>query len=290
MTTDDKETGSRPANSYTYYVKEAKLMPRLYLPITQIIEDQISITGEKARYLTSVLRCREGDDLIVFDGNNNCFRTTIVQVTKKEVTVQVLEKFSFDSESPLHITLAQGLLKGEKMDMVIQKATELGVKEIMPVITERSQVRETRKVSRWRKIAEEASKQSGRSMIPVVHEPINFNDIFSIHSSRLTPHGLIFYEEGGMKLSEVIQKLMKHDTGYTIQDKNIINHTSCILHPASLPVYLFIGPEGGFTKEEVTLAKEKGLLIISFGKRILRAETAAISAVTLVQFLLGDMG
>jgi len=242
-------------------------MPRLYLPVTQIIEGQISITAEKARYLTSVLRCREGDELIVFDGNNNCFRTTIVQVTKKEVTVQVMEKFSCDSESPLHITLAQGLLKGEKMDMVIQKATELGVKDIIPVITERSQVRETRKVSRWIKIAEEASKQSGRSMIPIVHEPIHFNDIFSIHSSRLTPHGFIFYEEGGMKLSESVALLVTH-------------HSS---------LFVIIGPEGGFTKEEVSLAKEKGLLVISLGKRILRAETAAISSVTLVQFLLGDL-
>ncbi|MBM4140534.1 MAG: 16S rRNA (uracil(1498)-N(3))-methyltransferase [Nitrospira sp.] len=268
-------------------------MPRLYLPITHIIEGQIAITGEKAHYLTSVLRCRKGDELIVFDGNNNCFRTMIVQVNRKEVIAKVLEKFPCDTESPLHIILAQGLLKGEKMDMVIQKATELGVKEIIPIITERSQVRETRKVSRWKKIAEEASKQSGRSIIPIVHEPIQFNDYISSlvthHPSPLL-NGLIFYEEGGMKLSEAIQKIVIHDTRYMIQDKNIINHTSCIVHPASLPVYLFIGHEGGFTKEEVTFAKEKGLIVTSLGKRILRAETAAISTITLVQFLLGDTG
>lgn len=246
-------------------------MLRVFISITSIIEGQISITGEKARYLTSVLRCRKGDELIVFDGKNNCFRTTILQVTRKEVTAQVLEKFPCDTESPLHIILAQGLLKGEKMDMVIQKATELGVKEIIPIITERSQVRETRKVSRWKKIAEEASKQSGRSIIPIVHEPIQFNDYIS---SLITHHpspllnGLIFYEEGGMKLSEAVALL--------------------ITHHASL--FVIIGPEGGFTKEEVTLAKEKGLIVTTLGKRILRAETAAISAVTLVQFLLGDIG
>jgi 16S rRNA (uracil1498-N3)-methyltransferase len=243
-------------------------MPRLYLPVTQIIEGHISITGDKARYLISVLRCREGDELIVFDGKNNCFRTKIVHVTRKEVTVRVLEKFPCDSESPLHITLVQGLLKGEKMDMVIQKATELGVKEIIPVITERSQVRETRKVSRWIKIAEEASKQSGRSMIPIIHEPMNFSDIFSIHSSRFIPRGFIFYEEGGMKLSEAVSSL-------------VTRHSS---------LFVIIGPEGGFTKEEVAFAKEKGLIVTSLGKRILRAETAAISAITLVQFLLGDTG
>lgn len=268
-------------------------MPRLYLPVTQIIEGHISITGDKARYLTSVLRCREGDELIVFDGKNNCFRTTIVQVTKKEVTVQVLEKFSCDSESPLHITLAQGLLKGEKMDMVIQKATELGVKEIIPVITERSQVRETRKVSRWIKIAEEASKQSGRSIIPIVHEPIHFNYIFSIHSSRLTPHGFIFYEEGGMKLSEAVSSLVTRHSSFnptTPPIPPLARGDAEGLKRSEGGLIIFIGPEGGFTKEEVAFAKEKGLIVTSLGKRILRAETAAISAITLVQFLLGDTG
>lgn len=268
-------------------------MSRLYFPITHIIEGQISITAEKARYLISVLRCKKGDDLIVFDGENNCFRTMIVQVNRREVIAEVLEKFPCDFESPLHITLVQGLLKGEKMDMVIQKATELGVKEIIPVITERSQVRETRKVSRWIKIAEEASKQSGRSMIPIVHEPMNFSDIFTIHSSRFIPRGFIFYEEGGMKLSEAVSSL-------------VTRHSS--LNPTTPPIpplargdaegikrsegglIIFIGPEGGFTKEEVAFAKEKGLIVTSLGKRILRAETAAISAITLVQFLLGDIG
>lgn len=263
-------------------------MPRLYLPITHIIEGQISVKGEKVHYLTSVLRCKKGDELIVFDGKNNCFRTTILQVTRKEVIAKVLEKFPCDTESPLHIILAQGLLKGEKMDMVIQKATELGVKEIVPLIAERSQVRETRKVSRWKKIAEDASKQSGRSIIPVVHEPIDFKNLFFVQRLGVKGQGFIFYEEGGMSLKEAVLRIRIHDTGYKMHDNK--NRASCIEHHASLPTYVIIGPEGGFTQEEITLAKERGLLITTLGKRILRAETAAISAITLVQSFLGDMG
>ena len=240
-------------------------MPRIYLPIVDPKENRISLKGENAHYLTSVLRCREGDDLVVFDGAGNCFMTSLITCDRKEVIAEVMERFSCNIESPLNITLVQGILKGEKMDMIIQKTTELGVREIVPAITGRSQIKETRKIDRWRKIAEEASRQSGRSVVPLLYEPVEFKDVFSIHSS---PRGFIFYEEGGMSLSDVFPSLT----------------------PRPVSLLTVIGPEGGFTKEEVNLAKEKGLEVASLGRRILRAETAAISAVTLVQFLFGDMG
>ena len=239
-------------------------MLRIYLSNTHSVNNQISITADKARYLASVLRCKEGDALVIFNGEGDCFRTKISKVGKKEVIVDVLEKFTCNPESPVNITLVQSLLKGEKMDLVIQKTTELGVREIVPVVTERSQLRETRKTARWQKIAEEASRQSGRTVITVVHEPAFFRDIFTDNDLK----GFIFYEEGGERFSDAV--------------------LSFIPHPSSL--FIVIGPEGGFTKEEVGLAKEKGLVAASLGKRILRAETAAIAAVTLVQYALGDMG
>ncbi len=274
-------------------------MPRIYLPVSDIKDNRISITDEKAHYLTSVLRCRSGDELIIFDGDGNCYRTKILKSGRREVITEVIERFPCNTESPINITLVQGLLKGEKMDMVIQKTTELGVKEIMPVITERSQLRETKKVARWRKIAEEASRQSGRSIVPDVHDATRFSDILDTLSPNAV-NGLIFYEEGGMKLSEAVE-IFKQRFNYALPSRG--GYTP--LHPSqegiiSSPpagkdrgeggLLIIIGPEGGFTKEEVTLAEEKGLLVTSLGKRILRAETAAISAVTLVQFLLGDMG
>jgi 16S rRNA (uracil1498-N3)-methyltransferase len=240
-------------------------MLRIYLSNTHSINNQISITADKARYLASVLRCKEGDALVIFNGAGNCFKTKISKVGKKEVIADVLEKFPCNFESPVNITLVQSLLKGEKMDLVIQKTTELGVREIVPVVTERSQLRETRKAIRWQKIAEEASRQSGRSVIPVVHEPVFFQDIFTGNDLK----GFIFYEEGVERFSDAV--------------------SSFISHPSS-SLFIVIGPEGGFTKEEVELAKEKGLVVASLGKRILRAETAAIAAVTLAQYALGDMG
>lgn len=260
-------------------------MPRLYIPHAHIVEGQIRITGDKARYLISVLRCRKGDELIVFDGEGNCFRTMILKADRKGVITEAIEQFSSDTESPLHITLVQGLLKGEKMDMVIQKTTELGIKEIIPLIAERSQLKETKKVDRWRKIAAEAAKQCGRTIIPVIHEPVDFDHFFAgqgysrgnsktVEQRHDKMNGFIFWEEGGLSFKEAVLKISS-------SPNHRLNQS---------PIYLVIGPEGGFTKEEVIHAEEKGLLVASLGKRILRAETAAISTVTLVQFLLGDMG
>ena len=245
-------------------------MTRLYLPISHITRKRLSITGDNARYLTSVLRCRAGDELIVFDGKGCCLKTKIVKTDRKEVVIEVLERVPCEADSPLHIMLVQSLLKGEKMDLVIQKTTELGVTEIIPVMTERCQVRATRKLDRWRKIAQEASRQSGRSVMPVIHAPVALESIFTTYSSQEEMCGFVFYEEGGIDLSQAAQQISSRNK--------------------SLPIQIFIGPEGGFTREEIARAREKGLIVTSFGRRILRAETAAIAAVTLVQFLLGDMG
>ncbi len=267
-------------------------MHRIFIPTTEIKKGPFQITNQKARYLNSVLRCKEGDNIVIFDGEGNCFKAEILKSQKKSVVLEIKEKISCDVEPRFDIILVQGLLKGSKMDMVVQKSTELGVKEIIPAITERSQLRETDKIIRWRKIAEEASRQSGRSIIPLIHKPIEFKKIFTT-SERDMLQGFIFYEEGGMKLSEAIQKIKIRDSEYSIQytkrDKSLQSHESFIFHHASSPIHIFIGPEGSFTREEVNYAKEEGLIITSLGKRILRSETAAIVAIALVQFLLGDL-
>jgi 16S rRNA (uracil1498-N3)-methyltransferase len=243
-------------------------MPRIFIPDIPAGEDRFSITGEKAKYLDSVLRCRKGDELIIFDGKGNCLRTNILKVDRRQVIADILEKFTCYTESPVNLILVQSILKGEKMDIVIQKATELGIKEIIPVITERSQLRETRKATRWKKIAEEASRQSGRSIIPSIHEPAEFKKILNTYFPQNKSCGFIFYEEEGVKLSEAVSSLV----------------------PRSSTLFIFVGPEGGFTKQEVSLAKEKGLFVISLGNRILRAETAAITAVSIIQYEFGDIG
>lgn len=253
-------------------------MPRIFLPLSKPSKT-IRIAGDKARYLTTVLRCKEGDDLTVLDGKGNSFNAIIRSITKKEIIVEVTGVIQQSTESPLRIMLIQGLLKGEKMDLVIQKTTELGIREIIPAITERSQMRETRKIYRWKKIAEEASRQSGRTMIPVIHDPIGFHDAVNLRFTAYDPgrlNGLIFYEEGGMKISEAVEKLKQSVIGsHQLKDYGLI---------------IAIGPEGGFTRREVDTAVSKGFVASYLSKRILRAETAAITATALVQFLMGDLG
>jgi 16S rRNA (uracil1498-N3)-methyltransferase len=226
----------------------------------------------------SVLRCRTGDTFVIFDGSGTCFVAVIREARKREVVAEILKTFPCNLESSLKSVLVQGILKGEKMDMVIQKTTELGVSEIVPAVTERSQLRDTRRVKRWRTIAEEASRQSGRSAVPVVHEPVALKKYLTSSLSESKLQGFIFYEEGGIRLSDVMKEFPAKGTR----------------EPSPLEgegeLFILIGPEGGFTKEEVTFAEERGLIVVSLGNRVLRAETAAISAVTLVQYLFGDMG
>jgi 16S rRNA (uracil1498-N3)-methyltransferase len=231
-----------------------------------------------------VLRCSASDELQVFDGAGSFYKSKVAGIENKKVIVDLLERVSLNAESPLNLTLVQGILKGEKMDMVIQKATELGVKEIIPAVTERSQIRHTRKVGRWRKIAEEASRQSGRTIIPVVHEPIEFNSLFAVYYP-LPSSGFIFWEEGGLSPAEAFQRIKCKNTDAPLNPALVMGEHGEV----NSKLFLAVGPEGGFSEKEVNLAASKGLITVSLGKRILRAETAAISAVALIQFLFGDI-
>lgn len=239
-------------------------MPRIFLSEALQTSDTASIYGEKAKYLSTVLRCTAGDDLIITDVRGVSYSARIIRLTRKTVTVKIFQALRIDTESPLQITLFQALLKGDKMDFVIQKATELGVREIIPVVTGRSQVRETRKLSRWRKIAEEASRQSGRNIIPGITDTHDFEDVFSAFRAE---KGFIFWEEAGEELSHALS------SGDNIRK-----------------VSLFTGPEGGFSEDEVSIASQKGFVVTSLGSRILRAETAAIAALAIVQYEWGDLG
>ncbi|MBI5641091.1 MAG: 16S rRNA (uracil(1498)-N(3))-methyltransferase [Nitrospirae bacterium] len=241
-------------------------MTRIFLSDAELQSGDIIISDEKARYLINVMRSAAGDLLTIGDSRGNAYSAIVVSISKREVLVRIQDKLNVDPESPLRITLLQGLLKGEKMDLVIQKATELGVTEIFPVITERSQIRETRKLLRWEKIAKEASRQSGRSRIPVIHEPRAFPELFTGAAAEPGP-GMIFWESGGAALCEAAERFRGKES-----------------------VAIFTGPEGGFSRQEVTTASDNGFIPTTLGTRILRAETAAISAVAVIQFAIGDLG
>ena len=241
-------------------------MHRIFLEELSPLKQPVVIRDEKAHYLFSVLRCKTGEGLIVTDEKGCSYTAQILSASKKEVAIDITGDYILNTESNLDIILIQGLLKGEKMDFIIQKTTELGVSAIIPVITERSQLRDTRKHPRWKKIAEEASRQSGRTKIPEIFETCSFKNIFDI-PVLISGKGIIFWEQGGEKLPAVASRL---------------SHTD--------KIFLIIGPEGGFSEEEVLLASEKGFFTATLGSRILRAETASIAAVSIIQFALGDLG
>jgi len=240
-------------------------MPKIFLLDTELEPGFITIKDEKAHYLSTVLRCGRGDLLLIKDSRGCSYLSRITDVGRREVAIELLEKQDLDPEPLLHIKLLQGLLKGEKMDLVIQKSTELGVKEIIPVVTERSQIRETRKVSRWKKIAEEASRQSGRNTIPSISEPIGIQKLFI--ASVVPEGGIIFWEQKGETIRETIRRFA-----------------------GRAEIALFTGPEGGFSEREIETASKHAFVTASLGKRILRAETAAIAAVSIIQYEMGDIG
>jgi len=247
-------------------------MPRLLLPHMEPSQE-VRILGDKARYLHTVLRCKPGDTLTLFDGKGSLCRATLTSVTKNEVLAETGKPLSSATESSLEIVLIQGILKGERMDVVMQKTTELGVMEIIPVVTERSQIRATGRIARWRKIVEEASRQSNRTLVPIIHDVISFKEAllqdpkFKLISEGDYIKGFLFWEHDGIMAKEALNRMK-----------------------GALRVTIAIGPEGGFSEQEIEIAKSGGLLITSLGTRILRAETAAIAALVIMQHVLGDMG
>ena len=237
-------------------------MPCIILPSIGPDDRELVVSDRNLKYLRDVLRLSRGDEVIVLDGHGLALKTCVRETGKKQILLEVIGSCPMGTESPLHLVLVQGLLKGDKMDLVIQKATELGVREIFPVVTERTQVRFSRKLEHWKRVAEEATRQSGRLLVPVIHDVCGIKDVFDcLEDASLR---IIFSE----------------------------NEKKCLKLPSSMPasfVYYMIGPEGGFTDREVRGANESGFISAGLGKRVLRAETASITGAALLQFLYGDL-
>ncbi|MEN2993783.1 MAG: 16S rRNA (uracil(1498)-N(3))-methyltransferase [Thermodesulfovibrio sp.] len=228
---------------------------RLCIPNRQIYPGiLLELSNEEKRYLFNVLRCHPGDTLSIFDGKGKSFQAKIVD----SKTIHILKEENLSTEDDFSIVLCQALLKGEKMDMVIEKATELGVKKIIPFVSSRCIVRHTRKIERWMKIAKEASEQSLRSIVPEISEVISFSELI-----QSIENGILFWEKANIPLIQAISNINREKA-----------------------IFLLVGPEGGFTQEEIIIAEKRGIKIISLGRRILRAETASLVSVALVSFLL----
>jgi 16S rRNA (uracil1498-N3)-methyltransferase len=240
-------------------------MPRFPIKRSQIKNGHAVISGSDYRHIVKVLRLQIGDEITLFDEGGTEHLGKIEEITSKEIMFAIAESKSVKTESELHIHLLQGIPKGDKMDLIIEKTTELGVKTIVPVITERSQVRETKKIMRWQRIAIESSKQCGRVIPTEIHEAISFKKALELKNN--SDLRIIFHEKYRVKLNDTLKSFSGIPTDIT----------------------LFIGPEGGFSEEEAKMAQEKGFIKSGLGPRILRTETAGIVAIAVLQFAYGDI-
>lgn len=247
-------------------------MHRFLVAPEQVKEETITLVGEDLKHLSQVLRLGPGDIIGVFDGSGMEYEVRLKHVDKHEAIADILSFRASDTEPHLKVTLFQGLPKGEKMDWIIQKAVELGVYQIIPVITQRSVVQldhkeRQKKAERWSRIAREAAKQCGRAFVPQVLAPSSLEDILSLRDNY--DAAVLLYENEQKKcLKELL-------ICYTI---NKIGE-----------IALFVGPEGGFSNLEVDKCLQKRFEVAGLGKRILRAETAAISGLSIIMYEMGEM-
>lgn len=228
-----------------------------------------TIRGEDHKHLSRVLRLKPGDQVVVNDENGQDYEGVIDYIEKDHTVMILTEKIGSSNESTAEITLYQGLPKSGKLDLIVQKCTELGVNKIVPVVTERVVVqhqKEFKKLDRLKRIAYEAAKQSKRSRIPEIAMPIMFDELLL-----------------AMKNHDILVVPYENEEQYGF---HALKKELAVLSSFGI----FVGPEGGFSDKEIKDLKDHGAKIVTLGKRILRTETAGFTAAIMIQMLYGDMG
>ena len=239
-------------------------MSKFFIPKENISPDSLKITGEDVKHISKVLRMNVGNELTCCDGQGNDYLARITSLGA-EIDCEIIEKKKCDTESNIHVILIQGVPKASKMDYIIQKTTELGICEIYPCELSRcvAKIDGEKKIQRWQKISEEAAKQSGRGVVPKVHNPIN--------------------------ISQAIEVLKSCDVAFVpyecAEEKFLKPLLTSFENPKT--VAFMIGPEGGFDKSEIEKLGE--IPAVSLGKRILRTETAGEAVLSMVMYELGDI-
>lgn len=245
-------------------------MYRFFVNPEQILENEICITGKDVNHIKNVLRMKVGQQVLISNGQDREYTCAIEEICPEKVLLSICDIYGPERELSVQVTLFQGLPKSDKMEMVIQKMVELGAYEIVPVATKRCVVKldekkAAMKTKRWNAIAESAAKQSKRGIIPEVTEPISFRQ--ALEKARTMDMLLIPYEEAeNMQITRKIVSEIK----------------------SGMNIGIFIGPEGGFAEDEVTLAAEYGAKAITLGKRILRTETAGMALMSVIMYLMEE--
>ncbi|MFC1559566.1 16S rRNA (uracil(1498)-N(3))-methyltransferase [Candidatus Margulisiibacteriota bacterium] len=242
------------------------MIPRIFVGFDKIENNNVAIIeGSDVNYIKNVLRLKIGDEITVLDSKSKEYASKIVSMEKNTIMAELIAEKHPKSEPKVKVTIAHGIPKNPKMELVVQKATELGALRIIPIKAERSVVKiqqdkEESKINRWQKIAKEAAEQSGRLIIPFVEEIMDFKDIF-MHKKDYDLCIMLWEMEKERTLKKVLQ------------DHKNLNH-----------LLVLIGPEGGFSHDEAALAKKEGFLTTTLGNRIIRTETAAISALSMIHY------
>ena len=235
---------------------------RFYASRENFKDETTQLDFEQTRHLRDVLRLRESEIIRVFDGEGNEFSCLIETIEKRETLLKIIEKVQPTApESGLDLTLAVALLKGEKFDLVLQKAVELGVSKFVPINTKRADMKikdDEKKLERWRKIITDASKQSGRAKLMTIEKPIDFEKFIETADGTR----ILFAERSGQNFSTI---------------------------ETSQNIVAVVGSEGGWEESEIEAARKNDFQIITLNGRILRAETAAISIAAILQHRFGDL-
>lgn len=240
---------------------------RFHAPPSAFTQTTVTLATDEARHLRDVLRLKPGDEVYVFDGLGHEFRSTVSNVRRDAAELRIdAEVDPAKPESQLQLNLCVALLKGEKFDLVVQKATELGVTKVTPLITQHADIHlrdasdATKRVARWLRIALEAAKQSGRAFVPEISRPVAFAEALEVEGM-----GVMFSERGGDQWETLVNQ------------------------PLTRTVMALVGSEGGWSDEEIEAARARDFHVVTLGGRILRAETAAIAVAVLMQHRFGDL-
>lgn len=237
--------------------------PRFFITPEQVREPHITVTGDDLRHIRTVLRKQPGDLLTLLDGRGREYIVRITTMERSEIDTEIVEQRKRELPTG-KVTLGQGLPKSDKMDFIVQKATELGVSSFVPLITERTIVKvkdEEKRVTRWQKIIREAAMQSGRPDIPKVETIRSFREFIGTLVPGPGTLLLFPWEEGTAPIKQVLRQT-----------------------PGAQNIVVLIGPEGGFSQAEADLAKQQGFQLVSLGPTILRTETAAVAVLSMILY------
>lgn len=246
-------------------------MPKFFVPHEKITDTTVTIDTEDVSHITRVLRLGEGDELTVCDSRGNDYKVRISKIENKSILCDIAEKKKSDSEPNIKVTLFQGIPKGSKSEYIIQKTTELGISEIVPVRMARCVAKiesgkdEKKKLDRWQKIAEAAAKQSGRGIIPKIQPVMNFGDVI-----------------------KAAEKFDLFFAPYECEEQNTLR--GVLLSKKDIKTVGFlIGPEGGYDISETEKLRQSGIPTVTLGKRILRTETAGEAVLAMMMYEIGDI-